>query len=106
MAHPRRRYWCACLALGLVVVTAFFDRAHAVDTGGARPLQLEVLINGEKTGLLAAFLQLSDGRLASRRSELVESGLKVPGAGAPEEVVVLDELIPGKFTYDEPSQTI
>jgi outer membrane usher protein len=30
----------------------------------------------------------------------------VPGAGAPEEVVVLDELIPGKFTYDEPSQTI
>jgi outer membrane usher protein len=71
-----------------------------------RPLQLEILINGNKTGLLASFLQLPDGRLTAHRAELVDAGVKVPGSGLPDDVVVLGDLLDDKFKYDEPAQTI
>jgi outer membrane usher protein len=80
--------------------------AVSAATDASRPLQLEISINGEKTGLLGSFLQLPDGRIAARRSELVEIGVKVPGPGDPDEVVTLDELVGGKFKYDEPTQSI
>ncbi len=80
--------------------------AALATTEGARPLQLEITINGDKTGVLGSFLQLADGTIAARRSELVEVGVKVPGSGQPDELVVLNELLGDKFKYDEPTQTI
>ena len=57
------------------------------ETKTAQPLQLDILINGEKTGLLGSFLQLPNGNIASRRSELIEAGVEVPGSGQPDEIV-------------------
>ena len=84
MSAQRLRPLCSrCLRCGPVPASAA--------TEGARPLQLEILINGDKTGLLGSFLQLPDGTLAARRSELVEAGVKVPGAGQPDDVIVLND---------------
>ncbi|HEY5364390.1 MAG TPA: hypothetical protein VIJ49_09335, partial [Aestuariivirga sp.] len=59
-----------------------------VDTGASADaasqpaaLQLEVLIDGYKINLVAAFNHLPDGGLSSARSELGEIGIKVPGEG-------------------------
>jgi outer membrane usher protein len=71
-----------------------------------RPLQLEILINGDKSGLIGTFVQRPDGTIAARRSELAEAGVKVPGSRAPNEIVVLNEWLGDKFHYDEPAQTI
>jgi outer membrane usher protein len=78
----------------------------AAATEGGQPLQLDILINGDKTGLLGSFVQLPDGDIAARRSELVEAGVKIPGAGQPDDIVVLKDLLGDKFKYDEPSQSI
>src|SRR5436853_2942461 len=62
-----------------------------------RQLQLEILINGERSGLIGTFVQRSDGTIAARRSELIEAGVKVPGSGQPDETVVLNALLGAKF---------
>jgi outer membrane usher protein len=71
-----------------------------------RSLQLEILINGDKSGLIGTFVQRPDGTVAARRSELAESGVKVPGTGQPDEIIVVNEWLGNKFHYDEPAQTI
>jgi outer membrane usher protein len=73
---------------------------------GARPLQLDISIGGDKIGQLGSFLALPDGRIAAHRSELTEAGVKVPGSGAPDELIVLNELLGDRYKYDEPSQSI
>ncbi len=71
------------------------------------PLQLEVIINGDKTGLIGSFVQIEGGRLAARRAELADLGIKAPGKGDPDEVVPLDSFLPAEtFKYDEPTQTV
>jgi outer membrane usher protein len=80
--------------------------AAATAPEGAQPLQLDILINGDKTGLLGSFLQLADGNIAARRAELIEAGVKVPGSGDPDDIVVLKEALGDRFKYDEPSQSI
>src|ERR1700689_5892740 len=106
--EPRRRPSHVRKSLALAIFAMIVLRAGAgfSATEGARPLQLEILINGDKTGLLGSFLLLADGNIAARRSELVEAGVKVPGSGKPDDVIVLNELLAGKFKYDEPTQTI
>jgi len=106
--EPHRCHRHVRTALAVVVFAMFALRAGAgsIATEGARPLQLEVLINGDKTGLLGSFLQLPDGNIGARRSELVEAGVKVPGSGQGDDVVMLNELLAGKFKYDEPTQSI
>src|SRR6266851_3719644 len=106
--EPHRRHRHVCTALAVVVFAMFALRAGAgsIATEGARPLQLEILINGDKTGLLGSFLQLPDGNIGARRSELVEAGVKVPGSGQGDDVVMLNELLAGKFKYDEATQSI
>ena len=69
-------------------------------------LQLEVKINGYPLNLIAAFIQLPDGKIASTRSELGELGVAVPGEGAPDEQVALDSIAGISYVYDEASQTI
>jgi outer membrane usher protein len=69
------------------------------------PLQLEVLINGQPSQMIAAFLQLPDSRIAIKRSELVQIGIKA-GTGPPDEVLPLSGIAGLKYNYNLPHQTI
>ncbi len=50
--------------------------------------------------------QLGDRRMAARRGELTEVGIKVPGFGKADELVVIDDLSDASYRYDEPAQKI
>lgn len=69
-------------------------------------LQLDVLINGYKLDLVAAFILLPDGAMTSTRSELRELGLKVPGEGKDDEQINLSSIEGLIFKYDDAQQTI
>jgi outer membrane usher protein len=105
-ARARPYYVRRWLALAAVAASLLAGRGALAEPEGAQPLQLDILINGDKTGLLGSFLLLPNGNIASRRSELIEAGVKVPGSGDPAEIVVLSDLLGDKFKYDEPSQSI
>jgi outer membrane usher protein len=106
--NPRRRQGMFGVARPLARIVAMVAclAAAAALAGEGRPLQLEVSINGTKTGLLGAFTQLPDERLAVRRGELIELGINPPDAGKPDDEIVIDTAFGGKFTYDEPTQSI
>ncbi len=72
----------------------------------ATPLQLDVKINTVATGLIAAFYQLSDGRIASTRGELKELGVVAPGEGRPEDLVILSDLPNVTYDFNEAEQLI
>jgi outer membrane usher protein len=103
---PRPSYGRKSLAVVVFAMVGLWGGVGSAATEGGRPLQLDILINGDKTGLLGSFLQLPNGNIAARRSELVEAGVKVPGSGQPDDLVVLEELLGEKFKYDEPGQSI
>ncbi len=69
-------------------------------------LQLEVRVNGYPLNLIAAFVQMPDGKIGSPRSELTELGVAVPGEGAPEDIIVLDALPGVSYVYDDSAQSI
>jgi len=106
-ARRRHRHVCRSLAVAAFAMTALRPGAGSAATEeGARPLQLDISIGGDKIGQLGSFLALPDGRIAAHRSELTEAGVKVPGSGAPDELIVLNELLGDRYKYDEPSQSI
>ena len=80
------------------------DRALAA--ADARPLQLEVYVNDTDARLIGTFTQLADRRIAATRGELTELGIAVPGAGAADEIVAVDDLKGVRYRYDEPAQKI
>jgi outer membrane usher protein len=103
------------IAAVALVLTSGFGRtpARANETGAAagsprqsRALQLEVFVNEASTQMVAAFTQLSDGRLAATRKELTEAGLKPPQPGNDEDLIVLSDLEGLIYHYDEPRQRI
>ena len=51
-------------------------------------------------------MQLPDRRLAAKRSELAELGIKAPGSGDGGEGVVVNDLPGLSYRYDEPTQSI
>jgi outer membrane usher protein len=104
--RPRPSYVRNSLAITVFAMVGLWAGIAAAATEGGQPLQLDILINGDKTGLLGSFLQLPDGTIAARRAELTEAGVKIPGAGQPDDLVVLKELLGDTFKYDEPSQSI
>ena len=72
---------------------------------GPRELQLVVLVNGENTGFFEAFvLDPQADRLAARRRDLTEVGVKTP-EGPLDERIFLDTL-PGQYRYDAANQRI
>jgi outer membrane usher protein len=79
------------------------DAAVAEDV---RRLQLEVYINNATSHLIGSFVQLPDRRMAARRAELAEVGIKTPDAGSGDDLVVVDELPNVAYRYDEPTQSI
>ena len=104
--RPRHSYVRNSFAAAAFAMFGLGAGFAAAATEGGQPLQLDILINGDKTGLIGSFLQLPDGNIAARRSELIEAGVKIPGAGQPDDIVVLKDLLGDKFKYDEPSQSI
>lgn len=71
---------------------------------GAQALQLEVLIDGHSTNLVAEIFRNPEGRFSARRSELREIGVVVPGQGKDGDIVPF-EAIPGLgMRYDEAGQ--
>ena len=70
------------------------------------PLQLDVRVNGEAINLIAAFILLPDGAIASPRSELTELGINVPGEGPPDEIIPLQSIPSLTYSYDEEAQAI
>ena len=106
----RQQGWWRRTSAGLAVLIAFLlvlpmARAETADSAPVQ-LQLDVRVNGYPLNLIAAFVQMPDGRIASPRSELLELGVAVPGDGAPEDLIVLDTLASLSYIYDEATQSI
>ena len=102
--------WRRQINVGLVLPFAILvflisAKAETTETDQVQ-LQLDVLINGHPLNLIAAFVQMPDGKLASTRSELTELGVAVPGDGAPDEIILLDALPGVSYVYDDSMQSV
>lgn len=69
-------------------------------------LQLEVLLRGQSTNLVASFMQLPDGTFAATRAELKELGIVAPGEGEPDALLRLDEIPNVTYQYIADTQSI
>src|SRR6266849_3078266 len=102
--RPRAEVQFFLLAVTLAVALPRPSGAAAADE--TRQLQLEVYINDVSTRLIGAFTQLPDRRIAARRAELAEVGVKVPGSGSGDDLIVVEDLANAAYRYDEPTQRI
>lgn len=93
-------------SLALILVVLALSHHGSTAEEETRRLQLEVYINDAPANLIGSFTQLVDKRMAARRGELAEIGIKAPGSGANAELIVIDELTDVAYRYDEPSQKI
>ncbi|MGB4865304.1 MAG: hypothetical protein WBP38_05365, partial [Hyphomicrobium sp.] len=94
--------FCA-LFLGLIVIALpQFAAADDVQNteNAAITLQLDVSINGQPTGFVAAFTDLGDSRLAATARELGEIGIVAPAGKAPNDLVPLSDLPGLSYVYD------
>ncbi len=87
----------------LVLAALFAGRLNSAAADDSRPLQLEVFINDTPTERIGTFAQLAEQKLAATRSELAEVGVSVPGNGAADEMIALDNSPGIVYRYDEPS---
>jgi outer membrane usher protein len=100
LRNPRAEFFFFMLAL-----LALLPRPCGA-AAESRRLELEVYINDVPTKLIGSFTQLADGRMAARHAELAEVGIKVPGPGTGDELIVIDNLPDVAYRYDEPTQRI
>lgn len=109
LSERARRSGSRCLALAVAVwlsSLALLDRASAAE-GEAHELQLEVVINGQNTGLIGSFTLLPDGRLAARPQDLRDIGIKADDdAAGPDGLVPLAALPGVAALYDESRQML
>src|SRR5262245_44350040 len=91
---------------GALALAALLARQPPAAADDPRPLQLEVFINDTPTERIGTFAQLPDQKLAATRGELSEVGVSVPGNGAADEMIALDDASGIAYRYDEPSQRI
>lgn len=107
-----RQYLFRLRAEHLLILLATMVTAFALSQSGAeaaqeyRRLQLEVYINDKATGLIGSFVQLADRRIAARRAEFIELGLKIAGEGNADELIVIAASRDVAYRYDEPKQKI
>jgi outer membrane usher protein len=101
--RPRARFILSALALASAVL---FRGAALVEAQEQRPLQLEVYVNGAATNVIGAFVQIAGDRMATRRSELAEVGIRSPDPGNPGDLIVLNDVPGLAFRYDEAKQAI
>jgi outer membrane usher protein len=106
--EPRSRHSHVCrwLAVALLALMSCLGGAKSAASEQGTPLQLEVIINGKKSGLLASFVRFPDGKIAARRSELVEAGIDIAKSSQADDLVTLDDVLSNRFKYDEPTQSI
>ena len=108
MVRWNRARWCRLssplFALGVALSTGLLPLRVAAKEGV--PLQLEVSINGHKSGYVAAFTLFEDGKIASTRGELAELGIAAEGTGPPEKEVILNDMQGLTYTYLEEQQAI
>jgi outer membrane usher protein len=69
-------------------------------------LQLNVIINGVSTNLIASFVQYDDGRIAATAGELTELGIRTPPTSGPNVLVGLSAIPSASYKYDEAKQQI
>jgi len=82
--RPRHSYVRRSLAFAALATVGLWAAAGSAATEDGQPLQLDVLINGDKTGLPRVVLAASQRQYRDAPpSELVEVGIKVPGSGKP-----------------------
>jgi len=86
-----------------LILAALLARQPEAAADDSRPLQLEVFINDTPTERIGTFAQLAEQKLAATRSELAEVGVSVPGNGAADEMIALDNSPGIVYRYDEPS---
>jgi outer membrane usher protein len=104
---PRSRYAELLFFVVALSLLAVLPRPSSAAAAAApRQLQLEVYINDAPTGLIGSFTQLVDLRMSARRAELTEAGIKVPGSGSGDELIVMDNLPDVAYRYDERTQRI
>src|ERR1700686_4985656 len=92
----------------VAVTLAVLSSRHAYPEAalGGNQLQLEVYINELPTGLIGAFVQLSDKRMAARSPELAELGIKPPSSATGDQPVILDDIPGLTYRYGEAAQKI
>ncbi len=91
----------------ILLMFAFVAGGRVSAAGGERQdLQLEVLINGQPTKLIASFTDVPGQGVFSPRSELAELFIRAPGEGPPAELVRLDRIPGLTFKLDKAAQTI
>jgi outer membrane usher protein len=104
LRRPRAEFFFFVFVLTLLAVLP--RNSSAAAPAEPRQLQLEVYINDAPTGLIGTFTQLADLRMSARRAELTEAGIKVPGSGNGDELIVIENLSDVAYRYDEPTQRI
>ncbi|MFM0661766.1 fimbria/pilus outer membrane usher protein [Paraburkholderia sediminicola] len=78
----------------------------APDTTAGRDLYLEVMLNGQRTSLIAHFRE-ADGRLSATGKDLSEVGIATDKLGAADTASIELDQIPGlHYQYDASRQTI
>ena len=107
MLRPRissERGWRLAALLFAFVLGSAAMPARADDAG--RPMQLEVILNGNPTKLIGSFAMLEGNRLAATPQELKELGLDPRGKTSSGELVVLDQVFGLTYQYDEATQRV
>jgi outer membrane usher protein len=92
--------------LSLALVLGSFSTGAIAGVGDICELQLEVYVNDAPTHLIGSFTMVVGGRIAARRAELEEIGLKPHGHESPDTMIVLDELAGLSYRYAEANQQI
>jgi len=92
--------------LALALALGFCCEPAAGTPNDSCELQLEVFINQAPTHLIGAFTMVVGQRIAARRAELEEIGLRPRGDASPDEMIMLDELAGLTYRYEQASQQI
>ena len=101
---PRTRR--AIIAVVLILAGLAPGKFSARADEKPRPLQLEVFINETTTKKIAAFIQLPGGKIAARRNELTQVGVKTPDHGRDDDLVIIDDVPGLAYRYDDKTQSI
>lgn len=92
-------------ALTSVAATAWSAEPPAASKSTTIPLQLEVLVNGHKIGLIGSFTADDGNRVSATPSELKSLGLRLEGAEG-DAPIPLDAIKSLRYTYDPETQSI
>jgi outer membrane usher protein len=96
----------AIATLAMALALGFYSTRVIAGAADVCELQLEVFLNRTPTHLIGSFTVLAGGRIAARRAELEEIGLKPRGYASPDAMIALDDLSGLAYRYDEPSQQL